>query len=52
LGSALWWLGLSLVVAALRHRIAASTMRRINQVAGVVLLGFAVYQLASLWLSP
>lgn len=51
-GSALWWLGLSLVVAALRHRIAASTMRRINQTAGVVLLGFAVYQLASLWLSP
>ncbi len=51
-GSALWWLGLSLVVAALRHRIAASTMRRINQTAGVVLLGFAVYQLASLWLGP
>ena len=49
LGSAVWWLGLSLVVAALRHRIAGNTMVRINQVAGVVLLGFGGYQLVSLW---
>ena len=49
LGSAVWWLGLSLVVAALRHRIAANTMVRINQVAGLVLLGFGGYQLVSLW---
>jgi threonine/homoserine/homoserine lactone efflux protein len=49
LGSAVWWLGLSLAVAAMRHRIAPSSMLRINQMAGVVLLGFAVYQLVSLW---
>ncbi|MFZ4285504.1 LysE family translocator [Variovorax sp. HJSM1_2] len=51
LGSAIWWLGLSLVVAALRHRIKARSMVRINQIAGLVLLGFAVSQLASLWIN-
>jgi len=44
-GSAAWWLGLSLGVAAFRAKIDARGMRRINQFAGVVLLAFAVYQL-------
>ncbi len=44
-GSAAWWLGLSLAVAAFRAKIDARGMRRINQFAGMVLLTFAIYQL-------
>ncbi|MFC5699411.1 LysE family translocator [Pseudomonas sp. GCM10022186] len=44
-GSALWWLALSLGVATVRHRLDARTMQWIDRTAGVVLLGFAAWQL-------
>jgi threonine/homoserine/homoserine lactone efflux protein len=47
-GSALWWLSLASSVALLRHKITARVMRRINQVAGLFLLGFAAWQLLGL----
>ncbi|APW38894.1 lysine transporter LysE [Rhodoferax koreense] len=48
-GSAAWWLGLSMGVAAVRTRIDARGMRRVDQFAGVVLLAFALYQLRRWW---
>ncbi|WP_435635642.1 LysE family translocator [Pseudomonas solani] len=45
-GSALWWLALALGVAAVRHRLDGRLLRRIDQVAGLFLLGFAAWQLA------
>ncbi len=50
-GSALWWLGLSVTVAAIRHRISARIMRRVNQAAGLFLLGFALWQIARVLLA-
>ena len=47
-GSALWWLTLALVVAALRHRISDNVMRQINRAAGCFLLIFATWQFGSL----
>ncbi|MFZ6050035.1 LysE family translocator [Pseudomonas sp. CR3202] len=44
-GSALWWLALSLGVATVRHRLDARAMQWIDRTAGVVLLGFAAWQL-------
>ncbi|WP_044874239.1 LysE family transporter [Pseudomonas sp. LFM046] len=44
-GSALWWLALSLGVAAVRHRLEPGTMIWIDRFAGVFLLGFAAWQL-------
>lgn len=44
-GSALWWLLLAGIVAALRHQVGARAMRAINVVAGLFLLGFAGWQL-------
>ncbi len=44
-GSALWWLALSLGVATVRHRLDARAMHWIDRTAGVVLLGFAAWQL-------
>lgn len=43
-GSALWWLGLALAVAALRHRISARAMKFINKAAGTFLCLLAVWQ--------
>ncbi len=45
-GSALWWLALALGVAAVRHRLNAGLLQRIDQAAGLFLLGFAAWQLA------
>ncbi|GAB3257147.1 LysE family translocator [Chitinimonas naiadis] len=45
LGSAGWWLALAMGMAALRERMASGAMRVINRVAGLVLLGFAGWQL-------
>ncbi|BAN49148.1 LysE family translocator [Metapseudomonas resinovorans] len=47
-GSALWWLGLSLGVSAIRHRLDARAMAWIDRTAGACLLGFAAWQLARL----
>ncbi|MCY1377999.1 hypothetical protein D9M69_656010 [compost metagenome] len=44
-GSALWWLGLSLGVSAVRQRLARRTLHWIDRTAGACLLGFAAWQL-------
>lgn len=41
-GSACWWLCLTVTVDALRTRLTRSIMRRVNQVAGGVIVGFAL----------
>lgn len=48
LGSAGWWLVLSLLVGLLRNRITPMMMVWINRVAGVVICGFGVWSLVSL----
>lgn len=39
-GAMLWWIGLSAVVARIRHLLNESTLRRINVVSGVLLAAF------------
>lgn len=46
LGSALWWLALSAGVSHLRSRVTHTVMRRVNQLAGAVIVGFG---LLALW---
>jgi threonine/homoserine/homoserine lactone efflux protein len=48
LGSALWWLLLSIGVARLRSRVTDQWMRRVNQFSGALILGFGLYALATL----
>jgi threonine/homoserine/homoserine lactone efflux protein len=50
LGSASWWLILSLGAGWLRGRIAPGLARAVNVVSGLTILGFAVWQLATLLL--
>lgn len=45
-GSALWWLTLAAGVAAVRHKIGTTVMLAINRGAGLLLLAFAVWQVA------
>ncbi|WP_187367341.1 LysE family translocator [Haloferax sp. KTX1] len=45
-GSALWWFVLSAAVDRVRTRVTPSVLRRVNQLAGVVIVGFGV---AALW---
>jgi threonine/homoserine/homoserine lactone efflux protein len=52
LGSALWWLGLVAGVAALRDRIGPGARRRIAWLSALMLLAFALWQLAQLWRLP
>jgi len=47
-GSAMWWLGLSASVGALRRRVTPAAMLWINRVSGAVLGGFGIAALASL----
>lgn len=47
LGSALWWLALSAGVSLFRTRFTRSVMRRVNQLAGAVILGFGLLALGS-----
>ena len=47
-GSALWWLLLSTLVARLRTRVDARAQRLINRVSALLLAGFAMWQWASL----
>jgi threonine/homoserine/homoserine lactone efflux protein len=46
LGSALWWLALSVGVSVLRARFTRSVMRWVSRVAGLVIVGFG---LLALW---
>jgi threonine/homoserine/homoserine lactone efflux protein len=39
-GSLLWWLGLSELIATIRHRLTAGRLNAINRIAGVVLTAF------------
>jgi threonine/homoserine/homoserine lactone efflux protein len=48
LGSASWWLILAAGAGALRRRLTPRFMRAINVVSGIVILGFALWQLARL----
>jgi len=49
-GAFLWWFTLSSLIARVRHRITQQMLKRINQIAGLVLLGFAVVVVAKLFL--
>ena len=48
-GSALWWLMLASAIAAVRQRIGPRAMQAINRTAGVFLLGFATWQLTTVF---
>jgi threonine/homoserine/homoserine lactone efflux protein len=39
-GSLVWWLGLSELIATIRHKLTESRLKLINRIAGVVLLAF------------
>jgi len=41
-GSLLWWLGLSELIATIRHRLTEGRLKLINRIAGVVLMGFGL----------
>ncbi|ODS00710.1 hypothetical protein AUC68_14085 [Methyloceanibacter methanicus] len=41
-GSLLWWLGLSELIATIRHRLTDNRLKLINRVAGIVLFGFGL----------
>jgi threonine/homoserine/homoserine lactone efflux protein len=41
-GSLLWWLGLSELIATIRHRLTESRLKLINRIAGVVLMSFGL----------
>jgi threonine/homoserine/homoserine lactone efflux protein len=43
-GSALWWVALSALVAALRGRFDAGAQRRVGRVSALMLAGFALWQ--------
>jgi threonine/homoserine/homoserine lactone efflux protein len=49
IGSALWWLILSGTAGALRGRLTPSGLRWVNRLSGVILAGFGVAALVSLW---
>lgn len=48
LGSALWWLMLSLGVGAVGRMVDAAMMRRVNVASGAIILGFAGLAIATL----
>jgi threonine/homoserine/homoserine lactone efflux protein len=39
-GSLLWWLGLSELIATIRHRLTEGRLKLINRVAGSILIAF------------
>lgn len=47
-GSFLWWVGLSSFVGRIRHRFAAEKLQRVNQIAGILLIGFGVLLMGEL----
>jgi threonine/homoserine/homoserine lactone efflux protein len=48
-GSASWWLILTSVVSALRTRVTVGGLVWVNRVSGVVLLGFAIWSIAGVF---
>jgi threonine/homoserine/homoserine lactone efflux protein len=49
MGSAAWWLFLSLAVGAVRHRLGATATAWINRISGLVLVGFGLWALWIAW---
>lgn len=47
LGSLVWWIALTVIVAGIRHALSASVMMWINRVSGAVLAGFGLAALIS-----
>jgi len=47
-GSALWWVVLTTIVAALRSRVTPRVLRWVNRASGAIILGFGLLALASL----
>lgn len=45
-GAAVWWIGLTTVAAVFHRQIKPSTMQRINQLMGLVVLGFGIFAVA------
>jgi arginine exporter protein ArgO len=41
-GSLLWWLGLSELIATIRHRLTENRLKLINRIAGFLLLAFGL----------
>ena len=41
-GSLLWWLGLSELIATIRHKLTDNRLKLINRVAGLILFGFGI----------
>jgi len=48
IGSASWWVILALIAGRLRARLGSGLLRGLNVVSGVVILGFALWQLIQL----
>lgn len=49
-GSMLWWIGLSELIATIRHRLTEGRLKLINRIAGSILIAFgAVLILSELW---
>lgn len=49
LGSALWWLLLSGGVSLLRERFTATGLHWVNRISGVIILGFGIFALSTLF---
>ena len=47
-GSFLWWVGLSSLIGRIRHRFAVEKLRRVNQIAGILLIGFGAVLIGEL----
>jgi len=47
-GSLLWWIGLSHIIASVRHKLDDNRLQRINQIAGGVLVGFGLLLIGQL----
>lgn len=47
-GSAAWWLLLSSLVGLVRHRLGTDSLRWINRLSGLVIVGFGLFALMSL----
>lgn len=47
-GSLIWWTGLSYVIGRVRHRFNRASLNRVNQGAGILLLGFGLLLLGEL----
>jgi threonine/homoserine/homoserine lactone efflux protein len=41
-GSLLWWLGLSELIATIRHKLTEGRLKLINRIAGAVLIAFGL----------